>query len=287
MFSFPNFVGCGNGTACFAYFNLALGIPMGGVEFNAYRARACWNLQKELAVDKYYSLTAKMSQFFQGDAYEVFKSQLGTNEPNSHLRLLYWFQHGWSIKDVIKVVSYVNQFLYNLEFIICDIPADKLKHECKFEGNIINTSAFVARLSRSTTTRTLYLHEVKMPCSGMVAKCSSKEAIFLDGFLAPHLRAKEEIYKYDCAANTARQARSKPQVHEHVGAKIAYPIHRSVPRGEIIKHSKRPIEKQSNRASIDHNPTDEPNERIIVRKYKSSVEAFGINVYMKYYRLIY
>jgi hypothetical protein len=36
---------------------------MGGVEFNEYRARACWNLQKELAVDQYFSLTTKMSQF--------------------------------------------------------------------------------------------------------------------------------------------------------------------------------------------------------------------------------
>jgi hypothetical protein len=264
---------------------------MGGVEFNAYRARACWNLQKELAVVKYYSLIAKMSQFFQGDAYEVFKSQLGTDEPNSHLRLLYWFQHGWCINDVIKVVTYVNQFLYNLEFIICDIPADKLKDKCKFEGNIIKSSAFVARLSRSTTTRTLYLHEVKMPQHGMVAKCSYKEAKFLDGFLAPHLRAKEEIYKYDFEANAARHARSKPQLHEHLGEKITRAMHRAVQHGKIIKHSKRPIEKQCNGALIGHNPTDESipkkdNAPIKVRKYKSFVSVFGANVTMIYLGLI-
>jgi hypothetical protein len=72
-----------------------------------------------------------------------------------------------------------------------------------------------------------------MPYNGMVAKCSSKEAKFLDGFLAPHLRANEEIYKYDCAANAARQARSKAQVRELLGAKIPKSMHRTVTREKL------------------------------------------------------
>lgn len=159
-------IGSGSGVACMAYFNKFTGLPMIGVESNYQRCFTSWRLQEELLRNESHSEfrdVARMSKFIYGDGFQLLIDLFGACGENAifHLKLIYWFRRGWSEKDIIDVIYYACRSFANLEYIICDMTAEKLQ-DYGFMGTIISTVQFCAQMSNSSCSRTLYVHNVTM-----------------------------------------------------------------------------------------------------------------------------
>jgi hypothetical protein len=121
---------------------------------------------------------ANMTLLLFGDASEVLQENLGPSPVFASL--INWFSNGWREEDILKVVSYLITFRY-LEWIITNLsqkdligfgfPADSFmaKESPSFHGSLVN----------SASSRTLYVHHLRLrfPLTGVV--CSNKESLIV------------------------------------------------------------------------------------------------------------
>jgi hypothetical protein len=157
-------LGSGSGVASMAFFNGGMGLNMIGIECNEQRFAYSLTLQSRLLAPPYgekFSDIAKKSQFFEGDGIKCLTELLGATDPIVHLKVLYWFREGWDPDDIEAVVGYFNNLVINLEWIICDMNIEKL-HYHGFKGRIVSSSHFSGPMSKSSNSRTLYVHHVQM-----------------------------------------------------------------------------------------------------------------------------
>ena len=162
-------VGHGTGIAAYAYFNKPLNLPVIGIENNTGRCKSSWIFQDRMLRDaksnEDFKKVAAMSRFFLGDGLETMKKLFGTGNPaNAHLKLLYWFRKGWSEHDIRNVIEFACATFSHLSWIICDMSAEKLI-EFGFNGVFISPTEKVhGSMNKSPSSRTLYVHNVKMKC---------------------------------------------------------------------------------------------------------------------------
>jgi hypothetical protein len=157
-------MGHGTGVAAFAYFNYGLNLNMIGVESNNQRCLCSWILQKEMLLHcrEDFRNIAGMSKFYLGDGFETMRKLFEKeNEASLHLKLLYWFRAGWDTLDVQNVINFVCETFSNLTWIVCDMSVEQLF--CTgFRGDVIFTSKVHGLLNKSSNSRTLFVHKVKI-----------------------------------------------------------------------------------------------------------------------------
>jgi hypothetical protein len=137
---------------------------MVGFECNEQRFAYSLTLQSRLFdpfIGGKYNKIATMSQFFEGDGINFLIKLLGSTDSIVHLRLLYWFREGWDPNDVLAVLDFFNRLVINLEWIICDMKREMLL-DFGFKGHIISSVHFSGPMSKSSNSRTLYVHHVQM-----------------------------------------------------------------------------------------------------------------------------
>jgi hypothetical protein len=194
-----------------------MGLNMVGIECNVQRLAYSLTLQRHLLEQGEFKEIAKMSQFFEGDGFKCLIEKLGSSDPIVHLKLIYWFRAGWDDCDVEDILDYINRLVINLEWLICDMNQKTLeKHG--FKGRIISTVSFHGLMSKSSNSRTLYVHHVRMHSTGTVNRVCVREKSIIKSFKTPaienhsrvtnlldqlHIRA--EISKKDRAANLKRK----------------------------------------------------------------------------------
>ena len=173
-------IGHGSGATAFIHFNFYLGLPMVGAEFNGYRCNYSWRFHQTLSTmsEEDCKRIASMTLLLFGDASEVLQENLGPSPVFASL--INWFSNGWREEDIRKVVSYLITFRY-LEWIITNLsqkdligfgfPSDSFmeKESPSFHGSLVN----------SASSRTLYVHHLRLrfPLTGVV--CSNKESLIV------------------------------------------------------------------------------------------------------------
>ena len=173
-------IGHGSGATAFIHFNFYLGLPMVGAEFNGYRCNYSWRFHQTLSTmsEEDCKRIASMTLLLFGDASEVLQENLGPSPVFASL--INWFSNGWREEDIRKVVSYLISFRY-LEWIITNLSQKDLigfgfqsdsfmaKESPSFHGSLVN----------SASSRTLYVHHLRLrfPLTGVV--CSNKESLIV------------------------------------------------------------------------------------------------------------
>lgn len=171
-------VGHGTGIAAYAYFNKPLNLPVIGIENNTGRCKSSWICQDRMLRDaesnEDFKKVAAMSRFFLGDGLETMKKLFGKGNPaNAHLKLLYWFRKGWSEHDIKNVIKFTCATFSNLSWIICDMSEKELL-KYGFIGDFISpTKQFHGSMNKSDSSRTLYVHNVKIKCPRTNPKATS------------------------------------------------------------------------------------------------------------------
>ena len=179
-------VGHGSGVAAMAYFNEPLSLPMMGAEFNYQRCFCSWRLQEEMLLHDRddFQKVAAMSRFIFGSALNVMIEKFGPMGKwrSLHLKLVYWFRQGWSQFDIVKLIEYMCDKFPKLEWIICDMSADKLVNY-GFNGEILSSVSYSGSMNKSASSRTVYVHKVHMQFDAKTKwLISQKEKLVIDSF---------------------------------------------------------------------------------------------------------
>ena len=173
-------IGHGSGATAFIHFNFYLGLPMVGAEFNGYRCNYSWRFHQTLSTmsEEDCKRIASMTLLLFGDASEVLQENLGPSPVFASL--INWFSNGWREEDIRKVVSYLITFRY-LEWIITNLSQKDLIGFGFQSDSFMATESpsFHGSLVNSTSSRTLYVHHLRLrfPLTGVV--CSNKESLIV------------------------------------------------------------------------------------------------------------
>lgn len=209
-------IGSGSGVTAFLLcYGLRLSIV--GFEMNGHRSRYCWDLQKSMfhdeCSDPEKKKLAEHCRFFNSDAVtglpEVFGS--GINSSCRNVVLTFMFRDGWVPEDINKTMIYLTNNAVNLKWFIIDMSATRLK-ECLFEGHVIQSFKFSGRMVKSSNSRTIYLHQVKM----LAGKTSSSFALYRTPFSLNSLAEIEECLKqyWDIDENERALRKIKCSLHQ-------------------------------------------------------------------------
>ena len=108
----------------------------------------------------YFGDISKNVQIYEGDARETIDRLFGASTDIINLRLLYWFREGWEGKDIQRIVDLCNDFLPNLELMVCDMNSATLQRKFKLKKNILTTLSFHGALRGYKNCRTIWVHQL-------------------------------------------------------------------------------------------------------------------------------
>lgn len=204
-------IGSGTGIASMAYFNGGMGLNMVGIECNIERLVYSLRLQRRLLERGEFKEIAKMSQFFEGDGLKGLIEILGSSDPIVHLKLIYWFRDGWDPHDIEDILDYINTLVINLEWFICDMSQKELE-ENGFKGHIISSVSFQGPMNKSSNSRTLFVHHVRMHAAGTVNIVCEREKSIITSFktsaIETHSRVTVLLEQYRIRADYSKKDRA-------------------------------------------------------------------------------
>ena len=175
----------GSGTGCSCYLlSFGLGIQMLGIELNRYRFGYSLLFQQLLMQHEViqFKKISKMTQFYQGDAKAILSQLFGTSDDIVHLRLIYWFREGWQKDDIKGMIELCNEFLPNLNVLVCDMSSEVLINTFGFRNKIISSVSFSGALRGYKNYRTLWVHRIKNTPRATTNAITQSQCHFLSTF---------------------------------------------------------------------------------------------------------
>ena len=226
-------IGTGSGATSFIHFNFNLNLPMVGAECNDYRCDYSWRFHQTLSTlsGEDVKRVSNMTLLLFGDASEVLEENLGPSPVFASL--INWFSNGWRPDDIRKVVMYLITFR-NLEWIITNLSQEELIQYGFARDSFMGLSAqHSGKLVNSSSTRTLFVHHLRLRYSMTGIVCSEMESLIVGSFKSKDVVvefSKQNSLEMAEVSEKAKKVRGKVKHRKVVKANNSfYPIYKMRP----------------------------------------------------------